>query len=211
MLVLNAKEVLCMNMLTQVLRPWNSGFGITITPELVKASEDGSEIFYRYGINDTHKVWFTQMQDSGNIYSVSISAKQGVTDEFEYYASGQHTDDYYPNRFVLRGPSRNMTVEDTGLFIEDMKRAQNILHGIQRFFETGVHALKYWAERANEAIMHTNLGDYDLGGVEFTHDDCEEIARRVVAGESLDTVVHQYLLDTRELLDAGLDDLEEEL
>jgi hypothetical protein len=47
--------------------------------------------------------------------------------------------------------------------------------------------------------------------VEFTHDDCEEIARRVVAGESLDTVVHQYLLDTRELLDAGLDDIEEEL
>ena len=200
-----------MNMLTQVLKPWQSGFGVTIVPELVKASDDGSEIFYRYGINDTHKLWFTQMQDSGNIYSVSISAKQGICDEFEYYASGAHTDDFYPNRFVLRGPSRNMTIEETGAFIEDMRRAQTILHGVQKFFETGVHALKYWAERASEAIMGTHLGDYDLDGVEFTHDDYEEIARRVVAGESLDAVVHQYLLETRELLDAGLDDIEEEL
>lgn len=202
-----------MNMLTQILHPWHSGFGVTITPELVKASEDGSEIFYRYGINDTHKLWFTQMQDSGNIYSVSISAKQGLVDEFEYYASGATNDDFYPNRFVLRGPSRNMTVEETGRFITELQNAQTMLLGVQRFFETGVHALKYLAECAKHAIAKVHLGDYDLEGVEFTHDDACAIAQRVLAGEQLDTVVHQYMLETRVLLDEGLeelDDIEEE-
>jgi hypothetical protein len=203
-----------MNMLYEELKPWIDENGVSITPELVKPSEDGSEIFYRYGINDTHKLWFVQMQDNGCIYSVSIAAKNDVRDEFEYYASGASNDDFYPNRFVLRGPSRNMTVEETGLFIADLQKAQTMLLGIQRFFETGVHALKYWTECAKHAIAKVHLGDYDLEGVEFTHDDAFAIAQRVVAGEQLDAVVHQYMLETRVLLDEGLeepDDIDEEV
>lgn len=198
-----------MNMLYEQLKVWRDESGVVVTPELVKPSDDGSEIFYRYGINDTHKLWFVQMQDNGCIYSVSIAPKDGVRDEFEYYASGASNDDFYPNRFVLRGPSRNMTVEETGRFIAELQNAQTMLLGIQRFFETGVHALKYWTECAKHAIARARLGDYDLEGVEFTHDDACTIAQRVVAGEQLDAVVHQYMLETRVLLDEGLDEIDD--
>lgn len=198
-----------MNMLYEQLKTWSNDNGVVITPELVKPSDDGSEIFYCYGINDTHKMWFVQMQDNGCIYSVSIAPRNGVRDEFEYYASGASNDDFYPNRFVLRGPSRNMTVEETGQFIVELQKAQTMLFGVQRFFETGVHAFQYWAECAKDAIAKVRLGDYDLDGVEFTHDDAYTIAQRVVAGESLDIAVHQYLLETRALLDEGLDEIDD--
>ena len=108
---------------------------LKITPELVKPSEDGKEVFYRYGIGDTHKMWFTQDQDNGNIYSVSLTAKDGVKDDFEYYVSDEKLDFFYPNRFVLRGPSRNMTVHEAGEFIEQMKVAQDLIWTVQNFFE----------------------------------------------------------------------------
>ena len=185
---------------------------LNITPELVKPSEDGSEIFYRYGIGDTHKMWFTQNQDNGNIYSVSLTAKDGIKDEFEYYVTDEKMDFFYPNHFVLRGPSRNMTVHEAGEFIEQMKFAQDLIWSVQNFFERGFHAVKYWAERARDYIGAIRLGDYDLDGVEFTDDDYANIGRRVaVSREPLSDAVHQYLLSVREVLDQGLDDIEEDV
>ena len=50
-----------------------------------------------------------------------------------------------------------------------------------------------------------NLGDYDLEGCEFTDDDFRTILLRVENGDSgLEEVVHQYLLEIREVLDEGL-------
>lgn len=198
-------------MLHEQMKPWMSTDGVVITPELVKPSDDGSEIFYRYGINDTHKLWFVQMQDNGCIYSVSVAPKNGVKDDFEYYVLDEKLDFFYPNRFVLRGPSRNMTAEEADKFIEQMKKAKLLISAVQHFFESGPHAVKYWAERAREKINHTNLGDYDLGGVEITDDDCVNIACRVIDGTELSEAVTQYLCEVREVLDAGLDDIEEEL
>ena len=185
---------------------------LKITPELVKPSEDGQEVFYRYGIGDTHKMWFTQNQKNGNIYSVSLTAKQGIKDEFEYYITDDGRDVFYPNRFVLRGPSRNMTVHEAGAFIEQMKFAQDLIWTVQNFFERGPHAVKYWTERAKEHMDSIRLGDYDLDGVEITDDDYVNIGRRVAKSrEPLSDAVHQYLLSVREVLDNGLDDIEEEI
>ena len=76
----------------------------------------------------------------------------------------------------------------------------------------GPHAVKYWAERAKEYMNGVRLGDYDLDGVEITDDDYANIGRRVAKSrETLGDAVHQYLLGVREVLDAGLDDVEEEL
>ena len=51
-----------------------------------------------------------------------------------------------------------------------------------------------------------NLGNYDLDGVEFTDDDFRTIAERTKSESNLEKVVHEYLLEVREVLDIGLED-----
>lgn len=51
-----------------------------------------------------------------------------------------------------------------------------------------------------------NLGNYDLDGVEFTDDDFHTIAKRAKSDNDLEKVVHEYLLEVREVLDIGLED-----
>ena len=56
------------------------------------------------------------------------------------------------------------------------------------------------------------LDDYDLGGCEITEDDLFAIRERVHdSGSKLEDVVHQYLLEIREMLDDGLEAADEEV
>lgn len=55
-----------------------------------------------------------------------------------------------------------------------------------------------------------DLGDYDLDGIEFTDDDFETMAERFERENDLEKVVHEYLLEVREVLDNGLKDCYEE-
>lgn len=65
-------------------------------------------------------------------------------------------------------------------------------------------------ENVKEYLKAVNLNDYDLGGVEITEEDCEKIVNEVNSdGSNLVNVVSQYLYRIREILDAGLDDIEE--
>lgn len=55
-----------------------------------------------------------------------------------------------------------------------------------------------------------NLNDYDLGGCEITEDDYEIIAQKANEdGVDLELAVDDYLYGVREILDEGLEDLEE--
>ena len=71
---------------------------------------------------------------------------------------------------------------------------KNTYHLIEEYFET-----------------HINLDDYEIEGVEITKDDYRTIAVRwETSGESLESIVHEYLLGIREVLDDGLEDFIEE-
>lgn len=61
-------------------------------------------------------------------------------------------------------------------------------------------------KRVREHFDGVNLGDYDLEGVEFTEDDFSTISERVEKGCSVEAAVHSYLLEIREVLDAGLEE-----
>lgn len=63
-----------------------------------------------------------------------------------------------------------------------------------------------------ECIEAINLDEYDLGGCEVgSDDDCMIILDRVIkTGRGLADVVHEFLLEVREVLDDGLEDLFEE-
>lgn len=54
-----------------------------------------------------------------------------------------------------------------------------------------------------------NLNDWDLGGVEMTEEDYEEIALKATP-ENLDCVICDYLCTVRKYLDDGLDEIPEE-
>lgn len=55
-----------------------------------------------------------------------------------------------------------------------------------------------------------NLGDYDLDGCEITYENFETIAERVNAGKgTIESVTDDYLYEIREILDEGLEDIED--
>ena len=172
-------------------------------------SEDG--MFYRYDVDGRYNLWFVQ-HENGNIYSVSMAAKRNLNSEFEFYITDAHNDMFYPNQFTLCTHNGHMNANDIAAYIKELADAQELLLSAQHFFETSVHAEKYWSERAKEYISTVRLGDYDLDGVEITDDDYANIGRHVVMSrETLTDAVHQYLLSVREVLDQGLDDIEEDV
>ena len=68
----------------------------------------------------------------------------------------------------------------------------------------------YYAHQVKEYIQeNVNLGDYDLDGCELTEEDYSAIAEQVTSRD-MRPAVHKYLLGIRQVLDEGLDDLDED-
>lgn len=57
---------------------------------------------------------------------------------------------------------------------------------------------------AKKRMKSFNLNDYDLGGVELTQEDYENIATKATP-ENLDAVISAYLCGIRKCLDEGLE------
>jgi hypothetical protein len=66
-------------------------------------------------------------------------------------------------------------------------------------------------DKVEEYLDTINLNDYGLGGVEISEEDMEEIADKVnETGCDLEDAVDDVLYGIREILDQGLDDIEDE-
>lgn len=67
-------------------------------------------------------------------------------------------------------------------------------------------------EEVRSHIETLNLNDYDLGGCEVGSDeDCEMIIERINRGEGdLEEVTNNFLYQVRDVLDEGLEDVDEE-
>lgn len=65
-------------------------------------------------------------------------------------------------------------------------------------------------KKVKEYFDTINLNRYDLGGCEFGEEDFETIAERVDAGKgTIESVTDDYLYEVRDILDEGLEDIEE--
>lgn len=64
-------------------------------------------------------------------------------------------------------------------------------------------------EEIKTYVDNLNLNDYDLGGVEITEEDLQEIKTSIDAGKTIKEAVDDCLYGIREILDAGIDDAEE--
>ncbi len=165
--------------------------------------------FYRYSVGD-YRVWFSQKNDNGNIYSVSISPQKGACSEFELYAIDRTMDRFYPDEFTITGHCPHMNTEQAEQYIAGMQRALECLDAIKELFLTGQHYELYCVRRTEEAFRRVRLSDYDLEGVEFTPEDIANVTRQVISGADADVAIHEYMLSVREVLDTGLEDFPEE-
>ena len=62
-------------------------------------------------------------------------------------------------------------------------------------------------EEIKKYVDSLNLNDYDLGGVEITDEDIDNIVEKVLHGVNIESATDEMLYDIRNTLDEGLDDI----
>lgn len=108
--------------------------------KLIRMKQDEKEAFYCYEIGKYY-FWFSQMQDNGNIYSVSISvANESFKPNFSLYISGNGFDTYYPNKYEMSTVSWGaISIEEALRHSKDIVYGCKILEQIKEFFNNGIH------------------------------------------------------------------------
>lgn len=116
--------------------------------KLNSEEKDYNETFYRYYILDCNDervatVWFSQKEDSGNIYSVSVRI---LSEEFEgfdiYFTDDAHK--YYPQGYEILTPRRNLS-DDTDVkeYIKKLQLVNLIAHNVMDILREEEHTQKY--------------------------------------------------------------------
>lgn len=109
---------------------------------------DQNAMFYRYRIGD-FKLWFSQDNDSGNIFSVGLREEGKELEDFEVnvYCNEEGRKEkhvgYYPNEFKVRPRSYPMTTDEAQAFMVKMKKACAVLDTVEDFFKNSKHYERY--------------------------------------------------------------------
>ena len=111
--------------------------------------KDYNEQFYRYLIMDEQGtvyavVWFGQMVDSGNIYSVSVAIKdEELREYFEIYVKNEDSDrGYYPERFEMSLHTARITNDNYHCYQTCLAMGYSISNAIMEIFEDKEHTSK---------------------------------------------------------------------
>lgn len=116
--------------------------------KLDSTEKDHNEIFYRYHILDCENekvatIWFGQMADSGNIYSVSVRLHNDFYEKFDLYIS-QKGDKYYPTEYeIVAYQDRFYNDEDVKSHIKNLQLVNLIAHTAMDIFKQEEHTQKY--------------------------------------------------------------------
>ena len=99
---------------------------------------DENDVFYRYNI-DGNLVWFSQVQDIGNIYSVSV----GLTDNlYKYYDVWVKCDSdrlFYPNDITIEIKREKIKTEDIDRVVSNLHYVDKLCDAIMSIFKTKEH------------------------------------------------------------------------
>lgn len=110
--------------------------------------KDYNDSFYRYYILDCNDeiiatVWFSQKEDSGNIYSVYVRIMPGEFEGFDIYV----TDDahkYYPQGYEISIPHRKLSNDlDVKEYIKKLQLVNLIAHNVMGILREEEHTQKY--------------------------------------------------------------------
>lgn len=193
----------------------NKDLKVVLEVEKESANHE-NEMFYRYRVGD-FKLWFTQDQGDGNIYSVGFAEDGDKFKDFEMYifAHEEGRDGYFPNEFEIRPRSYGMATGDARAFMEKMEQACKVLDTVEEFFKNSKHYELYAdkhgiefekVEVQDELIRRSDLMDAVLahfdGRWEAVDDDCRKVWNVIVNYD-----LHSGDLVNREgLLNAVLDE-----
>lgn len=101
-------------------------------------SYDANSIFYRYRYKN-FLIWFTQCQQTGNIYMVYVNREESAKQPYDVYS--RCDEKFYPTKFELSfSGCRVDTAEDCETIIEVAKEGQDLLRKLYLFFATSEHA-----------------------------------------------------------------------
>lgn len=104
-----------------------------------------NEQFYRYRIVNAQDellalVWFTQMLDSGNIYTACVALKTELRDSFDIYVRNEDKDrGYYPKRFELSVSSQRINSDNYRKYTYDLAEAYSIACTVMEIFKDPEH------------------------------------------------------------------------
>ena len=110
--------------------------------------KDYNESFYRYYIIDCNNervasVWFSQMENSGNIYSVSVRLINHLDEKFDIHISYER-DKYYPVKYeISMYQNRFCNDEELKNHIKNLQLVNLIAHTIMDIFKEEEHLNKY--------------------------------------------------------------------
>jgi len=110
---------------------------------------DYNEQFYRYNITDMGEVvavvWFAQMVDSGNIYSVSVAIKDEVVRDIceVFVRCGLSRDIYYPSDFHISLLSKRLNTQNFDDFKMALDAAYEIVNKVMTIFDSPEHLNPY--------------------------------------------------------------------
>lgn len=105
---------------------------------------DTNEIFYRYNI-DGNLVWFSQMQDSGNIYAVYVRLKECFNECFDVWI---HCN-FYPDDIDIEVKNSHIKQAEVERVISDINYINNLCDVIMSIFKSEEH-YGLWCKRNRE-------------------------------------------------------------
>ena len=121
-----------------------------------------NERFYRYLIQDESNityacVWFAQMVDSGNIYTVSVAIRdEALRDYFDIYIKNDNKDrGYYPEYFEISLSSARIQERDYRRYQEVIAIAYSIASTVMEIFKD---------EEGNEFTTQVTYNVFDEEG-----------------------------------------------
>lgn len=110
---------------------------VRVVLELKKAG-DRNDIFYRYNVSGT-LVWFSQNQNNGCIYSVSVRLSREL-DGMEFYVQdGSRHDVYYPEWVEISVDHTRLNTDQVDEHISKLKFAKEVAKVIENIFESPEH------------------------------------------------------------------------
>lgn len=106
--------------------------------------KDINECFYRYNITDDADniiatVWFTQMQDSGNIYTVSCRLLSHKLEDFNLYFNIPMNGPYMPANWYFRPPNIGINENNFYGYTTAIEMTRNVAQCVMSIFSNEEH------------------------------------------------------------------------
>ena len=112
---------------------------------------DENDVFYRYNI-DGNLVWFSQDQDRGNIYSVSVRLADSLCEYYDVWVERNDDRPFYPNDITIEIKRAKIKTEDIGRVVADIHYIKKLSDMIMSIFETKEH-YDLWYEHHKSDVV----------------------------------------------------------